>query len=62
MDMEMGGLMAAGMVLWTLLAVALLVLMVVATVWLLKNLSPRHDRKDQWPDEGPRSGDIPRRD
>ncbi len=62
MDMEMGGMMAAGMVLMTLLAVALLVLIVVATVWLLKNLTSRHDRKDQWPDEGPRSRDIARGD
>lgn len=62
MDMEMGGMMAAGMVLWTLLAVALLVLIVVATVWLLKNLTSRHDRKDRWQDEGPRSRDIARGD
>ena len=62
MDMGMGGVMAAWMVLWTLLAIALLVLIVVATVWLLKNLTSRHDRKDRWPDEGPRSRDTPRGD
>lgn len=62
MDMGMGAMMGAWMVLWTLLAIALLVLIVVATVWLLKNLTPRHNRTGRWPDEGSRVSDLPRGD
>ena len=44
MDMQMGGFMAGWMVVWGLLAVALLVLAVVATVWLVKDLTSRSRR------------------
>ncbi len=44
MDMQMAGWMGGWMVLWGLLALALLILVVVATIWLLVNLSSRkHD-------------------
>jgi putative membrane protein len=39
MDM-MSGMMGAWMVLWTLLGLAVLALIVVATLWLAKRLSP----------------------
>jgi putative membrane protein len=38
-DHMMSGLMGSWMVLWVLLALALIVLAVVATVWLVKHLS-----------------------
>lgn len=41
MDLQMAGFMAGWMVLWGLLALALLTLVVVATIWLLVNLSTR---------------------
>ena len=46
MNMQMGGFMAGWMVLWGLLATALLVLAVVATVWLVKDLTSHSRRGD----------------
>ena len=50
MSMQMGGFMAGWMALWGLLAVALLVLAVVATVWLVKDLTT-HSRRHGLPQE-----------
>ena len=44
MNMQMGGFMAGWMLLWGLLAVALLVLAVVATIWLVKDLTSHRRR------------------
>jgi putative membrane protein len=44
MDMQMGGFMAGWMATWGLLGVALLVLAVVATVWLVKDLTSQSRR------------------
>ena len=44
MDMQMAGFMAGWMALWGLLAVALLVLAVVATIWLVEDLGSRSRR------------------
>ena len=54
MDMQMGGFMAGWMVVWGLLAIALLVLAVVATVWLVKDLTS-HSRRS-----GPAEGGLRR--
>ena len=54
MDMEMGGFMAGWMALWALLAVALLVLAVVATVWLVKDLTSSQGRRRSPAQEQPR--------
>ena len=59
MGMGMSGMMGAWMVLWTLLAIALLVLIVVAIIWLLKNLTPRDNRAGRR-DEGSGSRDVTR--
>ena len=53
MNMQMGGFMAGLMALWGLLAVALLVLTVVATVWLVKDLTSQ-SRRDGPAQEEPR--------
>lgn len=45
MDMQMAGWMGGWMALWGLLALALLVLAVVATIWLLVNMRSR--RRDE---------------
>lgn len=51
MDMQMPGLMVGWMALWGLLVVALLVLAVVATVWLVKDLTSHGPRSSPAPDQ-----------
>jgi hypothetical protein len=53
MNMQMGGFMAGWMALWGLLAVALLVLAVAATVWLVKDLTS-HSRRSSPGEAEPR--------
>ena len=64
MDMNMGGFMAGWMALWGLLAVALLVLAVVGTVWLVRNLTAdKAPAARPWEDElrrGYAAGEIDR--
>ena len=52
MNMQMGEFMAGWMVLWGLLAVALIVLAVVGTVWLVRSLTTdKPAARQSWDDE-----------